>query len=515
MKDLSFFYKDTNELNNKLNQQEFLTAQKNLLLHVSNKDNYRTQQYKVYSGANIKKNFSSQNQRRSYFLNCTINDSSFRNCGLSGSYFINCIFENCELDYSFFDNCYFFNCEFNYSEYKEIMSASFCNSIFIECTIHDCCFHSCSFTNATFNDTLFKQCILDDIVWENAKIYSCKFNSVKLLNLNIEFVCFENNTLTNTILPFASIPFSFKCIEYLLSTKDDVRISSERHSDGLTKEYYIDRILPQLICFYKYTNNYFPLANILASIGKIEESLSVIIKSIPFLVRIHEFRTLKYISILMQNHDFSNQQKNQVYQLINNELFRHTLTQEDYWLNAEVYLFEIRNNLLNGPDKEYVTIELFTNINKSSTEKLNILINKIEELFNSITEKETHFIEYRHNSPFQFLITAFSSPEGIIQIISIFYLSLLGIDKFYNKYLDTKQKRLNITKTELEIQEMKDKKCNQGNVNNSSHNIEKDYVKDIHKELSDNNIQIKTVYHNVYNIDVSYYGSEFQHFTNE
>lgn len=509
MNDLYFINQNKTNFLSEIEKQEFLTAQKDLLVHVSNKDNYRTQQYKVYSGADIKKDFSSQNQRRSYFLNCTFNNSSFINCGLSGSYFINCNFENCEFNYSFFDNCFFRNCTFSFNKYENILSASFCNSIFINCTIHDCSFNSCSFTNVTFNNTVFERCCLNDIVWENAKIYFCKFDSVKLLNLNIEFVHFENNTFNNTVLPFASIPFSFKCIEYLISTEDNVRISSELNSEGITKDEYINSVIPQLICFYKYTNNYFPLANILVSIGKTNESFEIIKKSIPFLIRIHEYRTLKYISILMQNHNFTNKQKSDVYRLINHELYCQTLSQEDYWLNAEVYLFEIRNNLLNGPNKAYVTLELYTNINKDSTEKLNVLINKIESVFNCIKENESHYIEYRHNSPFQFLITAFSSPEGILEIISIFYLSLLGIDKFYNKYLDIKQKRLDIQKTKLEIEDMRNKG------DKSSLDNQKKKIYNMHDELSENNIHVETIYHNVYNVNISEYGTDFQHYTNE
>ena len=46
----------------------FTKSQTKLLEHVTNKDNYRANQYKVFNYLTINKNYNSQNQRRSYFL---------------------------------------------------------------------------------------------------------------------------------------------------------------------------------------------------------------------------------------------------------------------------------------------------------------------------------------------------------------------------------------------------------------------------------------------------------------
>ena len=494
-----------NELNPE--RQEFLIAQNKLLQHVSNKDNYREQQYKGFNNVNITKDFTSQNQRRSYFFECVFEKSIFKHTGFTGSYFIKCKFENCDLDFAVLDNCYFYDCEFYFDEFKTILAASFCNSALILSSFTNCTLQACSLTGINCEKSNFENCILDDIIWENAKIIDCNFNKVKLQNLNIEYVYFDNNHLVDTNLPFASIPFSFKCINYLIKTTDIVKIDSETSENGINKEEYFE-LLPSLICFYKNTNNYFPLANILASTGKINDAFEVIKNSIPFLVKLHEYRTIKYISELMKYKDFSLSQKNEIYQIITSTIFKQQLFKEDYFLKADLYLFEIRNNLLNEIMNPRVSFEIYTNIEYKSYDKLQLLLDKIEYILNYYRNTETHYIEYRHNSPFQLLINIISSPETLVEIISVLYFSLAGIDKLYNKYLDTKQKKLDIEKTQLEIDKLK-------NNNNSDVKLSESDLNNIYKELQTNSIKIKKIYHNVNNVNVSNnYGDSFQNYSN-
>lgn len=493
-----------NELENYNN--EFFRVQENLLQHVWNKDNYRTHQYKAYNKAHFSKNYSSQNQRRSYFNECIFDKASFKHSGFTGSYFIKCIFKNCILDFAVFDNCYFNNCTFIFDKETKIPSASFCNSFFINSTFRNCYLHGCSLTGVCFDCSEFIICCLDDIIWENSKIMNCLFENVRLRNLNIEFVYFSKNHFINTKIPFASIPYAFNCIKYLLETEDDVYIDSATNEFGLSKKEYIE-IIPDLIYFYSKTNNYFPLANIYAAIGNLDKSFLTIKKSVPFLVKLHEYRTLKYISQLMKYNDFSLSQKSEIYRLIKLNIYKQKLYQEDRFLNADLYLFEIRNNLLNDTEKAKVTFEIYTNIDNKSPEKLSLFLNDLETIFSEFKE-ESHYIEYRHNSPYQFLLNIISSPEEIVEIIGVIYFVYLGIDKFYNHYLDTKQKRLSVRKTELEIKNL-ESEINQKDKDSI------DKLKSISSKLSQKNIKVDTIYHNVYNIDLTNsYGNDFQQYTN-
>ena len=488
---------------------EFLTAQKILLNHVNNKDNYRTNQYKVFSGLVISKSYESQNQRRSYFINCSFKNTSFKNSGFTGSYFINCCFHDCNFDFAILDNCYFDNCNFDNNSLHKILSTSFCGSVLKHSTFALCDFESCSLTSITCYDTKLGNCTFNNIIWENAKIYNCVFDNVLIKNTNIEYVYFYANTLINTTLPFASIPFSFKCLDYIFETSDDVRIDSKIKGNGISKEEYIS-LVPRLISFYKYTNNFFPLANLYAATGNLNFSYETIKRSISFLVKLHEYRTLKYISLMMTMYDFSIAQKNEIYKLIKSELYVQSVSNEDKLLNADVYLFEIRNNLLNDTTKGYVTFEFYTNIETAESTKLSFFIEKIEQLFYFFKNKTTHYIEYRHNSPYQFLLSVFSTPEGISEAIAIIYLSLLGIDRFLNKYLDYKQKMLDIRKTKEEIKKFQNEN-NKKKSNSIEMNPNDEYIK-IHNDIKDHSININSFYHNVYNINISNFGEDFQHY---
>ena len=497
------------DLNNKMissANSEFYKAQEILLKHVSNKANYRAEQYKAYTNATVTKDFTSQNQRRSYFKECIFFETIFEHSGFTGSYFIRCKFHNCKLNFSIFDNCYFYECEFLNERSEETLSASFCNAVLVKSSFNDFVFHACSLTGFSNLNCHFCDCKFDDVIWENSKFSNCYFENIKLIGTNLEFVYFDNNTFKNTIIPFASIPYAFNLIKFLINTEEGILIDSQLYPEGMTSSKYIE-LLPNLICFYENTNNFFPLANIFVSLGYVEESFNVIKSGIPFLVKLHEYRTIKYISELMRNNSFSTEQKSAVYKIINSNMYQQVLSKEDYLLNAELYLFEIRNNLLNESTKPKVSFEVYTDISKNSIDNLKEFLSVIETLLGRYSDIEEHYIEYRHNSPYQFLINIISSPEQIAEIIAVVYFALKGINKLYNIYLDNQQKQLNIQKTKLEIEKLK----KEDKVSAPSYS--KEELEELHKRIEDNSVSVNNIYHNTYNINLEMiYGEVFQHY---
>ena len=483
---------------------ELALAQKELLSHVANKDIYRANQYKIYNDVTISRNFEKQNQRRSYFLNCVFDDASFINSGFTGSYFVNCVFKNCSLDFAIFDNCYFNNCKIYSDEIAILKAVSFCNTIFDNSEFRNCYFLSSSLTNINCKNVDFLNCTLDNIIWEGAKLINVGLENVQLTGTNLEFVFFENVRFINTNLPFASIPFAFKCLEHLMHSEYNVRVRSITNEDGINKKAYLD-LIPQLIIFYRHTNNYFPLANLLIAIGKTDEAFEEIKKGISFLVKIHEYRTLKYFSILMRINNFSSNQKAEAFELINSELNKQFMSSTNIY-NANIYLYEIRDNLLNDREQPYVTFEIYSNIQDNSENKLNLFLNSIETLISFLSPEEKYYIEFRHNSPYQFLITFFSSTQNIVQLISIIYLTYKGYSKFHDDILERQQKRLNIEKTRIEIENKKAKieiEINDEMLATSDN---------IREELVNNSIKVGTINHNVYNVDMQSFGLEFQQF---
>lgn len=487
-----------------INKNDFKESQAILRSYVANKDNYRTDQFKIISGAIIKKDYSSKNQRRSYYCDCIFENAVLKHSGFTGSVFLNCKFIDCNMDFCIFDSCIFENCEFVYNLNIEILGASFCRSIFRNTRIGNCYLHACFFTDAAFIDFKFTDCKIIDIIWENAIFRNSIFESVVLDNLNFEFVQFHNVHFIDTILPFATIPYIFNGIYYLLNTDDNVKIESEdpdNKNKYITKEEYIT-LLPHLIKFYTYTRNYFPLANILISQREYEKAFEIIKEGIPFIVRLREFRLLRYFSILMQLNEFQYQQKKEIYALINSETARCSLSAEEY-RNYNLYITEIRDNLLNQKNKPYLTVELSTNIGSEEYEKLTCIIEILEKLLKLVCI-DTHYIEIRHNSPFEIFISIFSDIDNIIQILGYIYLAFTGYDYFYNKFLSYKKAKMDNEKESLEIEILKQTIKKNKEKDHSAEDI--DYCNKYLDVINKNEIVINHISHNIYNneyIDMS------------
>ncbi|MDR0436723.1 MAG: pentapeptide repeat-containing protein [Bacteroidales bacterium] len=396
----------------------------------------------------------------------------------------------------------------------KIMAASFCNSKIYDSELNNCHFQSSSLTGIDCKNARFIDCIFDAIIWENAKFFHCILENVILKDINIEFVCFDNTEFIGTKFPFASIPFSFKCLEYILNTEREIKISSEVSVDGISRQEYLEK-LPHLIKFYSYTKNYFPLANILVAINELDEAFVAIKQGVIFSIKLHEYRTLKYFSVLMMLSSFTGEQKSEIYELINSELNRQAMSSVNTY-GSSVYLFEIRDNLLNGREKPYVSFEIYADIDCKSSAKLSTIINSIESMMTIFGSESNHYIEFRHNSPFQFLVGFFSNTQNIVALIAAFYLAYKGSYKFYNDYLDTTQKKLEIIKIKEEIKHLEKTNSESLNVEVFDESEALQKLKEVATQISNtiyaNNIIINTVNHNVYNVDVGNYGYNFQEY---
>ena len=502
MEDAELIMKSIDHLpNSYISKDEFKFSQTLLQSYVTNKDNYRTNQFKIINGIKIKQDYSSKNQRRSYYNDCVFENAVLNHGGFTGSVFLNCKFIDCHMNFCIFDSCIFENCEFIYNLSMEILGTSFCRSVFRNTSIGNCYLHACFFTDASFIDFKFFDCKIIDIIWENAIFRNSFFKSVKLDNLNFEFVQFHNTRFIDTIIPFATIPYIFNGLSYILSTDDNIKIESEDPNNKnkfITREEYIT-LIPHLIKFYTYTQNYFPLANIFISLQEYEKAFKTIKEGIPFVVRLREFRLLRYFSILMQLNKFEFHQKKEIYDLINSEIAKCSLSTEEY-RNWSLYIAEIRDNLLNQKDKPYLTLELSTNIQTNEYEKLTKVIEVLESVIKFVII-DTHYIEIRHNSPFEFFVSIFSDIDNILQILGYLYMAFAGFDFFNNKFLSYKKAKLDNEKEELEIeilkQTIKENEIKKGSTEESSEKLTN--CKEYFDLLNKYGIVINHVNHNIYN----------------
>ena len=264
-------------------------------------------------------------------------------------------------------------------------------------------------------------------------------------------------------MPFATIPYIFNGLSYILTTDDNIKIESE---DPNNKNKFITR---------------------------------------------EEFRLLRYFSILMQLNQFEYCQKKEVYVLINSEIAKCSLSTEEY-RNWSLYISEIRDNLLNQKDKPYLTLEISTNIPNNEYVKLAKVIEVFESVIKFVSI-DTHYIEIRHNSPFEFFVSIFSNIDNIFKILGYLYMAFAGYDFFYNKFLSYKKARLDNEKEELEIeilkQTIKEKEAKERSKKNSSEDFKN--CRDYFELLKKHGVVINHITHNIYNNE--YVDMSIQHST--
>lgn len=420
--------------NNEIVYKSFEEIKSSLSMHVSNKFLFREDQVRAYNGARFEKtDWSSKNMRRIYFSDCIFYNVNFKSSGFTGSIFKGCDFIGGILDAAIFDECLFLNCNFNNYTLK---STSFCKSEFIECKMNFMNLYACFFTDAIFNGFEFNNCIISDIIWENAKFLKCRFQNTVLQKLNFEFTYFKENHFEHSSIPFASIPFVFGGIEYILKTQDEVYIKTIHpayEDNKMSKTQYID-LLPDLLLFYKKTSNYFPLANIYLGTGKTHDGIETLKHGLEFWFNLHNYKIMYYLCELANEYNFTIENRKNIYEII--EKCNCIIQKSDSWDKQKrwnVQQFKMRECLLNSQSIPYVTLEFVTSIESSSYNLLTDFMQTVEQYL--IPSNGYYNLEVRHNSPFDLLYTIFADEQTLFNAV-VGIITILGIcDQFYSNHL--------------------------------------------------------------------------------
>lgn len=447
--------------------------------HVSNKFTFREDQVKIYNGNTFEKtNWASQNMRRIYFSDCTFNNIIFNSTGFTGSIFKNCFFNSGNLDFTIFDECLFIDCSFFGYNLK---GTSFCKSEFIRTKFRNVTMHACFMTDCLFNIGEFEDCRIVDIIWENAKFNSWEFNKVQLENLNFEFTYFKDVHFNDTMLPFASIPYIFKGLEYLCTTDDCVFIKSihpkyERHK--MPKEDYFS-LIPELIVFYEATTNYFPLANLYFYCGQKEKGVQAIKSGLQFWFNLRNYKLMYYLCELVDVYKLTIEERKEVYKTIeNSNQYLQRGCESEFQERWNTYFLRMRDCLLNSQNSPSASIEFLTNIEHNDFQKLVSFIKCFEENF--IPENSYYKLEIRHNSPFDIIYNIVSDEQTIFRLV-LDAITIFGVcNQVYSNYLNNK-----INKQNLKKESSKSEK----------NTIEKDMI----KHITMINYNISNI--NIYNLD--------------
>ena len=440
--------------------------------HMNNKLYYNPTPLKVNNGVKINGNYSTKNLRQSFFQNCVFEDVNYHDAGLAGSLFVDSKIYESNLTNANFQSCDFRNCHFkNINE--GLKYTRFNKSIFTNCSFEDSVFNG-----TLMNDTIFTDCSITNCSWipvsiENAVFKNTLLQNVTFRKMNFEFTTFDNIHMDNVKLPFPTIPYIYNGLTYLISTSDNIRITSAQKKEGLKISEYLEQ-LDNLCSFYKYTHNYFPLTNILICKKMYREAFASIINGMDISIELRRFRMLRnYCKQLKYIKGISMHERQILYNYILNKIGRMNFQNFEY-ANLNNYLPEVRDILLGDLGKEKIELSLSTNIQSIDIEKLSILLKVIE---NILHDKCEYSIELRHNSPWDVFLTIFSDPNNISLIISSFSLIFSSIQ------------------TSIAMRQLKSSKS-------KTHDFELEEYKQL---LTSSNINVNLVINNQGNIQINNY----------
>lgn len=501
---------------------EFYSSQEKLQKNMKQKSFYREQQFSIQKGANISTDYTNENQRRSYFWECKLSKANLTNTGMSGSIFKSVHFENCIINNTKLDSCDFEDCHFaaskNTNEFV-FYNPNFSKSTFINTRFIDCEMIGANFSDAIFIDSVFKKNVWKSLCLENCVFKNTIFDSIELVKLNFEYSSFESIKMNNVRLPFPTIPYIYKGLEYLMGTDDLVFISSADSKNGKISITEYLSYLHDLEVFYSKTQNYFPLANIYIAQKQWDKAYSSIILGINVSIQLHSYRTVYYFCKLLQMYkEFSTEQCVNANRMITNFIGNNGYIQQDTY-KLDRYIEPIRNLLLNENKTPTLSIDLLTNIDSSEYVKLSTLLSSVDSIVQYVNEsfstKVEYYVEVRHYCPFSTFFKFFGDYPSLIMISGIVYFVLTGIELLYNKVIKAHQNYLEdrIKKEQLEGVKL-DNQLKMKEIEEKSIEIEikkqqlerwsegeetKTFLKEKHQTIQNNNILIINGNHNLSN----------------
>lgn len=219
-----------------------------------------------------------------------IKECDFDLAAITGSIYRHCSFINNSMKEPDFEFCEFLDCDF-YN--KTPITCSYNNSSFIDVRFHDISFDSCTFTSAYFEKCHFFGGRISYSTLENSYFKDCTFENIDFRSLNMAFIELNNPHMMNVTLPMSQIPFMYGCLNYLLNTKDSVRISKGETRTISIQEYF-KKVIPLMKKYFDESEQYFPLSNIYISLKEYDMAIEALKKGLSIAIENHDFRMLKY-----------------------------------------------------------------------------------------------------------------------------------------------------------------------------------------------------------------------------
>lgn len=373
--------------------------------------------------AAVQKDFSNKTLNHTILEHCRIIESNFNQASVTGSVFNHCKFINCLMEMTDFEFCDFKHCEM-YSKQKT--SASFNNSTFYESEFNNMVFDSALLTGTYFQRCVFNHVKISYTTMENAIFQDCTFQDVDLQNLNMDYIELLTPSMKNVILPMAQIPYMFGCLQYLMTTEDDVIIAGT-NSKPLTKQEYLSEVVPLLKDYFIKKGEYFPVANIYIAQGNGPVAFNYLIDGMAKSITQRDFRMIKFYCKLISNNEiFPKKVLHDFYHKLCRLLPVDNMEAMSYIKN----MGEIKYLLFDKTQKSTLHFTFLTNFYSNEIEKIACVIGRLFKITKMNTSMYPNDVEIKlsENSP---LIIEFNIGGNIenLEILLPKMIILAGITK--------------------------------------------------------------------------------------
>lgn len=394
------------------------------------KDVFEQSLFQQFYSTNITFNFKRKDLKRVNVKDTKFNCCSFEAAAGTGTKFTNAEFNNCDFTGSNFQDCYFNVCKF--SDKTLIEGANFSNGVFIDCVFENIIIKKSTLFDCRFENCVFDSCQIYSDTTESSVLCNCQISNIDLAHLNIEYMQIKNVCLKDVILPPYQIAYIIGAPVALLNSSNRIHVYTD---DGAIDCEKYCKLYEELSLYYLEQKEYFPLANLLIAKSEFNEAYEYIKLGIEQSCDYFDFRMIKHFCRLACFTEvFTPQQLKYLYTLITQLSYTSSWdlnTLHSYML----HIGAIREILLNSSydDKQCVDVLIKTNINKDDLNSINELYNTINVIMREeCSEHHIDFIELRHNSPYELLVTCIDSLPKIFAFLSALY----GILSVGNKFVD-------------------------------------------------------------------------------
>ena len=229
---------------------------------------------------------------RGNFYYCNFQGTEFNNFDCSDYYFELCNFEKCCAKNSSFEylgmvdsrvenNNQFTNTSFKYAVIE--------NSIIKDIIINGCNFQNMRVKNCNISNIKLEACDFTGTIFSN-----CLFEDFSALDIDIQYVEFQQTTVKNVSFLIEDILNCFNGIEMIKKNHKEVKLKLFDDSPEISGSLFIES-LNKMIPYLLSNNDYFALANIYLYLNSSQKAYKYILLGLQYELEQRDFKVIRYL----------------------------------------------------------------------------------------------------------------------------------------------------------------------------------------------------------------------------